>query len=143
MRWAQEVWPGPGQPLWRQLRRPRKVEAPLPGVRSAGPRHLAALRGAEMAACLPGVHYVFDTSFSRNFSLLESQREFVRRFRGQADSRQALPVLTSACPGAFTLPCWVTGPLVRPPPRGSCARATWGHLVPQDRDLTDARRTGQ
>ncbi|XP_039102658.1 cytosolic iron-sulfur assembly component 3 isoform X1 [Hyaena hyaena] len=46
-----------------------------------------------------GVHYVFDTSFSRNFSLLESQREFVRRFRGQANSRQALPVLTSACPG--------------------------------------------
>uniref|UniRef100_A0A8C3X4F5 Cytosolic iron-sulfur assembly component 3 n=1 Tax=Catagonus wagneri TaxID=51154 RepID=A0A8C3X4F5_9CETA len=41
-----------------------------------------------------GAHYVFDTAFSRNFSLLESQREFVRRFRGQA-----LPVLTSACPG--------------------------------------------
>uniref|UniRef100_A0A480TZJ9 Cytosolic Fe-S cluster assembly factor NARFL isoform 1 n=1 Tax=Sus scrofa TaxID=9823 RepID=A0A480TZJ9_PIG len=46
-----------------------------------------------------GAHYVFDTAFSRNFSLLESQREFVRRFRGQAGSQQALPVLTSACPG--------------------------------------------
>ncbi|XP_006172691.1 cytosolic iron-sulfur assembly component 3 isoform X2 [Camelus dromedarius] len=46
-----------------------------------------------------GAHYVFDTAFSRNFSLLESQREFVQRFREQADSRQALPVLTSACPG--------------------------------------------
>uniref|UniRef100_A0A8C9ANF8 Cytosolic iron-sulfur assembly component 3 n=1 Tax=Prolemur simus TaxID=1328070 RepID=A0A8C9ANF8_PROSS len=46
-----------------------------------------------------GVHFVFDTAFSRNFSLLESQREFVRRFRGQADSTQALPVLASACPG--------------------------------------------
>ncbi|XP_020136972.1 cytosolic iron-sulfur assembly component 3 [Microcebus murinus] len=46
-----------------------------------------------------GVHLVFDTAFSRNFSLLESQREFVRRFRGQADSAQALPVLASACPG--------------------------------------------
>ncbi|XP_048188420.1 cytosolic iron-sulfur assembly component 3 isoform X2 [Perognathus longimembris pacificus] len=46
-----------------------------------------------------GVHYVFDTAFSRNFSLLESQREFVRRFRGQADSKEALPVLASACPG--------------------------------------------
>jgi len=46
-----------------------------------------------------GVHYVFDTAFSRNFSLLESQREFVQRFRGQANSTQALPVLTSACPG--------------------------------------------
>ncbi|OWK11486.1 NARFL, partial [Cervus elaphus hippelaphus] len=46
-----------------------------------------------------GAHYVFDTAFSRNFSLLESQREFVQRFRGQADPKQALPVLTSACPG--------------------------------------------
>ncbi|XP_045396990.1 cytosolic iron-sulfur assembly component 3 isoform X4 [Lemur catta] len=46
-----------------------------------------------------GVHFVFDTAFSRNFSLLESQREFVRRFRGQADSTQALPMLASACPG--------------------------------------------
>nr|XP_051686852.1 cytosolic iron-sulfur assembly component 3 [Oryctolagus cuniculus] len=41
-----------------------------------------------------GVHYVFDAAFSRSFSLLESQREFVERFRSQA-----LPVLTSACPG--------------------------------------------
>ncbi|KAM9584064.1 cytosolic iron-sulfur assembly component 3 isoform 3-T3 [Trichechus inunguis] len=46
-----------------------------------------------------GVHYVFDTAFSRNFSLIESQREFVQRFRSQADSRQALPVLASTCPG--------------------------------------------
>ncbi|XP_020032656.1 cytosolic iron-sulfur assembly component 3 [Castor canadensis] len=46
-----------------------------------------------------GVHFVFDTAFSRNFSLLESQREFVRRFRGQTGSREALPVLASACPG--------------------------------------------
>ncbi|PNJ02292.1 NARFL isoform 15, partial [Pongo abelii] len=46
-----------------------------------------------------GVHFVFDTAFSRHFSLLESQREFVRRFRGQADCKQALPLLASACPG--------------------------------------------
>uniref|UniRef100_A0A2K5WU13 Cytosolic iron-sulfur assembly component 3 n=1 Tax=Macaca fascicularis TaxID=9541 RepID=A0A2K5WU13_MACFA len=46
-----------------------------------------------------GVHFVFDTAFSRHFSLLESQREFVRRFREQADCRQALPLLASACPG--------------------------------------------
>ncbi|XP_058141564.1 cytosolic iron-sulfur assembly component 3 isoform X2 [Dasypus novemcinctus] len=46
-----------------------------------------------------GVHYVFDTAFSRNFSLIESQREFVQRFRRQAESTQALPVLASACPG--------------------------------------------
>ncbi|XP_061741186.1 cytosolic Fe-S cluster assembly factor narfl [Nerophis ophidion] len=42
-----------------------------------------------------GVHYVFDTSFSRTFSLLESQREFVERFQ----KNKALPMLTSACPG--------------------------------------------
>ncbi|KAJ7398090.1 Cytosolic Fe-S cluster assembly factor NARFL [Pitangus sulphuratus] len=45
------------------------------------------------------VHYVFDTTFSRNFSLLESQREFVRRFRRQTEDRRALPMLASACPG--------------------------------------------
>ncbi|KAI1233638.1 hypothetical protein IHE44_0004076 [Lamprotornis superbus] len=47
----------------------------------------------------PGVHYVFDTTFSRNFSLLESQQEFVRRFHRQADDKKALPMLASACPG--------------------------------------------
>ncbi|XP_064009581.1 cytosolic iron-sulfur assembly component 3 [Pogoniulus pusillus] len=46
-----------------------------------------------------GVHYVFDTTFSRNFSLLESQREFVKRFRRQAEDKKALPMLASACPG--------------------------------------------
>nr|BAC31620.1 unnamed protein product [Mus musculus] len=46
-----------------------------------------------------GVHFVFDTAFARNFSLLESQKEFVQRFREQANSREALPVLASACPG--------------------------------------------
>ncbi|NXO69429.1 NARFL factor, partial [Phainopepla nitens] len=45
------------------------------------------------------VHYVFDTTFSRNFSLLESQQEFVRRFQRQADDKKALPMLASACPG--------------------------------------------
>ncbi|XP_044513435.1 cytosolic iron-sulfur assembly component 3 [Gracilinanus agilis] len=46
-----------------------------------------------------GVHYVFDTTFSRNFSLLESQREFIQRFRRHTESKQALPMLASACPG--------------------------------------------
>uniref|UniRef100_H2ZWE7 Cytosolic iron-sulfur assembly component 3 n=1 Tax=Latimeria chalumnae TaxID=7897 RepID=H2ZWE7_LATCH len=46
-----------------------------------------------------GVHYVFDTTFSRNFSLLESQREFVQRFQRQTEDKQALPMLASACPG--------------------------------------------
>ncbi|KAF4792030.1 Cytosolic Fe-S cluster assembly factor NARFL [Turdus rufiventris] len=48
---------------------------------------------------LKSVHYVFDTTFSRNFSLLESQQEFVRRFRRRADDKKALPMLASACPG--------------------------------------------
>ncbi|NXU61300.1 NARFL factor, partial [Horornis vulcanius] len=48
---------------------------------------------------LKSVHYVFDTTFSRNFSLLESQREFVRRFHQQAEDKKALPMLASACPG--------------------------------------------
>ncbi|KAM9372646.1 cytosolic iron-sulfur assembly component 3 [Phaethornis superciliosus] len=45
------------------------------------------------------VHYVFDTTFSRNFSLLESQQEFVKRFLRQAEDKKALPMLASACPG--------------------------------------------
>ncbi|KAM9345781.1 cytosolic Fe-S cluster assembly factor narfl [Symphorus nematophorus] len=46
-----------------------------------------------------GVHYVFDTSFSRTFSLLESQREFVERFQRKEQDGKSLPMLTSACPG--------------------------------------------
>ncbi|KAM4025216.1 cytosolic iron-sulfur assembly component 3 [Anomaloglossus baeobatrachus] len=46
-----------------------------------------------------GVHYVFDTSFSRNFSLLESQREFIQRYKRRQEEKTALPMLSSACPG--------------------------------------------
>ncbi|CAJ1076510.1 cytosolic Fe-S cluster assembly factor narfl [Xyrichtys novacula] len=46
-----------------------------------------------------GVHYVFDTSFSRTFSLLESQREFVERFQRKEQDKNCLPMMTSACPG--------------------------------------------
>ncbi|KAM4631908.1 cytosolic iron-sulfur assembly component 3 [Discoglossus pictus] len=46
-----------------------------------------------------GVHQVFDTTFSRNFSLLESQQEFIERFRKQKEDKKALPMLASACPG--------------------------------------------
>lgn len=76
------------------------------GAWSASPHVSAVLCGAQRHVHLPGAHYVFDTAFSRNFSLLESQREFVQRFRGQANSKQALPVLTSACPGVLTLLTW-------------------------------------
>ncbi|KAF5901860.1 cytosolic Fe-S cluster assembly factor NARFL isoform X1, partial [Clarias magur] len=46
-----------------------------------------------------GVHYVFDTAFSRTFSLLESQKEFLRRFSRKDEDKKALPMLSSACPG--------------------------------------------
>ncbi|XP_061701220.1 cytosolic Fe-S cluster assembly factor narfl [Syngnathoides biaculeatus] len=46
-----------------------------------------------------GVHHVFDTSFSRTFSLLESQREFVERFQRKEQDGRSLPMMTSACPG--------------------------------------------
>ncbi|NWI93988.1 NARFL factor, partial [Pitta sordida] len=52
-----------------------------------------------LSTFLKSVHYVFDTTFSRNFSLLESQGEFVKRFRRRAEDKQALPMLASACPG--------------------------------------------
>ncbi|XP_068192970.1 cytosolic Fe-S cluster assembly factor narfl [Antennarius striatus] len=46
-----------------------------------------------------GVHHVIDTSFSRTFSLLESQREFVERFQRKEQERDVLPMMASACPG--------------------------------------------
>ncbi|KAH3823588.1 hypothetical protein DPMN_125396 [Dreissena polymorpha] len=46
-----------------------------------------------------GVHHVFDTTFSRNFSLLESCREFVRRYKESEVNKKVLPMLASACPG--------------------------------------------
>lgn len=46
-----------------------------------------------------GVHHVFDTGFSRTFSLLESQQEFLERFQRREQDKTALPMLTSSCPG--------------------------------------------
>uniref|UniRef100_H3DKX0 Nuclear prelamin A recognition factor-like protein n=1 Tax=Tetraodon nigroviridis TaxID=99883 RepID=H3DKX0_TETNG len=45
-----------------------------------------------------GVHHVFDTTFTRTFSLLESQREFVERFQRKEQDNKSLPMMTSACP---------------------------------------------
>lgn len=50
-----------------------------------------------------GVHHVFDTNFSRTFSLLESQREFVERFQRKEHDKNCLPMMTSACPGIVTV----------------------------------------
>ncbi|BFZ17501.1 hypothetical protein BsWGS_20540 [Bradybaena similaris] len=46
-----------------------------------------------------GVHHVFDTTFARNFSLIESCHEFVRRFKAAETDKTSLPMLASACPG--------------------------------------------
>jgi len=44
-----------------------------------------------------GAHYVFDTTFSRELSLLESCKEFVNRMKSQ--QKGSVPMLASACPG--------------------------------------------
>lgn len=46
-----------------------------------------------------GVHYVFDTTIAADFSILESQKEFVRRYHQHSEEQRELPMLTSACPG--------------------------------------------
>lgn len=46
-----------------------------------------------------GVHYVFDTTIAADFSILETQKEFVHRYRLHSAREAALPMLTSACPG--------------------------------------------
>lgn len=43
-----------------------------------------------------GVKEVYDTSFARNFTLLETKREFLKRYKAD---RARLPMLSSACPG--------------------------------------------
>ena len=56
-----------------------------------------------LLAFVPGVHYVFDTNFARNFSLIESSHEFVRRFYDSETNPKAFPMLASACPGDQTM----------------------------------------
>lgn len=53
----------------------------------------------KIAVFVAGVHHVFDTTFTRTFSLLESQREFVERFQRKEQDNKSLPMMTSACPG--------------------------------------------
>lgn len=45
-----------------------------------------------------GIHFVFDITFSRDISLIESAQEFVRRFQGSSNPG-SMPMLASACPG--------------------------------------------
>lgn len=42
-----------------------------------------------------GAREVIETSFARNFTLLETKKEFVQRYK----ERKGMPILSSACPG--------------------------------------------
>ncbi|KAJ2719511.1 Cytosolic Fe-S cluster assembly factor nar1 [Coemansia sp. Benny D115] len=46
-----------------------------------------------------GVDFVFDSSFTRDLTLIESAREFVDRFKRAEGNKETLPVLASWCPG--------------------------------------------
>ncbi|KAG5854236.1 hypothetical protein ANANG_G00035660 [Anguilla anguilla] len=61
-----------------------------------------------------GVHHVFDTTLAAGFSILESQREFVQRFRRRHHDSHALPMFTSSCPGWIRYAERVLGSLVTP-----------------------------
>ncbi|XP_069510703.1 nuclear prelamin A recognition factor [Ambystoma mexicanum] len=46
-----------------------------------------------------GVHHVFDTTIATDFSILESQKEFVSRYHQRNHDEHAFPMFASACPG--------------------------------------------
>eukprot|EP00064_Thunnus_orientalis_P002852 superscaffoldBa00000222_g2860 len=45
-----------------------------------------------------GAQYVFDTTLAAGFSILESQKEFIQRYRRRHHDSHALPMFTSSCP---------------------------------------------
>ncbi|XP_051889050.1 nuclear prelamin A recognition factor [Pristis pectinata] len=61
-----------------------------------------------------GVHYVFNMTLAADFSLLESQREFVQRFYQRSQNQCALPMFASACPGWIRYAEKALGSLVLP-----------------------------
>ncbi|CAJ1081144.1 nuclear prelamin A recognition factor [Xyrichtys novacula] len=61
-----------------------------------------------------GVRYVFDTTLAAGFSILESQKEFIQRFRRRHHDSNALPMFTSSCPGWIRYSERVLGSLVTP-----------------------------
>ncbi|KAG7271220.1 hypothetical protein CRUP_003397, partial [Coryphaenoides rupestris] len=61
-----------------------------------------------------GVQHVFDTTVAAGFSILESQREFVQRYRRRHHDSQALPMFTSSCPGWIRYAERVLGSVVTP-----------------------------
>ncbi|XP_041818479.1 nuclear prelamin A recognition factor isoform X3 [Chelmon rostratus] len=61
-----------------------------------------------------GVQYVFDTTLAAGFSILESQKEFIQRYRRRHHDSHALPMFTSSCPGWIRYSERVLGSLVTP-----------------------------
>lgn len=61
-----------------------------------------------------GVHHVFDTTIAADFSILETQRDFIQRFRRQTQDEHAFPMFASACPGWIQYAERVLGDLVMP-----------------------------
>ncbi|XP_049420235.1 nuclear prelamin A recognition factor [Epinephelus fuscoguttatus] len=61
-----------------------------------------------------GVQYVFDTTVAAGFSILESQKEFIQRFRRRHHDSHAMPMFTSSCPGWIRYSERVLGSLVTP-----------------------------
>ncbi|TRY87150.1 hypothetical protein DNTS_010215, partial [Danionella cerebrum] len=61
-----------------------------------------------------GAHYVFDTTIAASFSILESQKEFIQRYRRKHHDSNAMPMFTSSCPGWIRYAERVLGSLVTP-----------------------------
>lgn len=61
-----------------------------------------------------GMRYVFDTTLAGSFSILESQRDFIQRYRRRHHDVHAMPMLTSSCPGWIRYAEHVLGSLVTP-----------------------------
>ncbi|XP_017271574.1 nuclear prelamin A recognition factor [Kryptolebias marmoratus] len=61
-----------------------------------------------------GVKFVFDTTLAAGFSILETQKEFIQRYRRRHHDSHALPMFTSSCPGWIRYSERVLGSLVTP-----------------------------
>nr|XP_057918106.1 nuclear prelamin A recognition factor [Doryrhamphus excisus] len=61
-----------------------------------------------------GVQFVFDTTLAAGFSIIESQKEFIQRYRRRHHDSHALPMFTSSCPGWIRYSERVLGSLVTP-----------------------------
>ncbi|PWA21493.1 hypothetical protein CCH79_00003477 [Gambusia affinis] len=60
------------------------------------------------------VSFVFDTTVAAGFSILETQKEFIQRYRRRHHDSQALPMFTSSCPGWIRYAERVLGSVVTP-----------------------------